>query len=156
MAGVAMGGCAFWRKARFMSENGSQWVLERSIPSSTDAGAELMQELLTRLEQCEWMLEHLFGVNLAVEEALVNAIKHGNREEEGKQVHVEFRLTDNRFYVRIQDEGEGFDPADVPDPTADENLERPGGRGIMLMRNFMTRVVYNSVGNEVIMEKIAG
>jgi serine/threonine-protein kinase RsbW len=136
-----------------MSENGSPWVLKRSIPSDTEAGAQIMNELMGRLEQCEWIQEHLFGVNLAVEEALVNAIKHGNHEEPGKQVHVEFHLSEDRFYVRIADEGEGFDPADVPDPTADENLDRPGGRGIMLMRNFMTRVEYNSRGNEVVMEK---
>jgi serine/threonine-protein kinase RsbW len=139
-----------------MSENGSHWVLKRSIASDTEEGAGVMNELMGRLEQCEWIQEHLFGVNLAVEEALVNAIKHGNHEEPGKQVHVEFRLSGDHFYVRIADEGEGFDPSDVPDPTADENLDRPGGRGIMLMRNFMTRVEYNSLGNEVVMEKKAG
>jgi serine/threonine-protein kinase RsbW len=138
-----------------MCENGSQWVLKRSIASDTEAGAQLMTELMARLEQCEWIQEHLFGVNLAVEEALVNAIKHGNQEEPSKQVHVEFRLNDEGFFVRIADEGEGFDPTEVPDPTADENLDRPGGRGIMLMRNFMSRVEYNSLGNEVVMEKRA-
>jgi serine/threonine-protein kinase RsbW len=139
-----------------MSDSGWPWVLRRSIPSSTDDGAELMQELMAKLEQCEWIQEHLFGVNLAVEEALVNAIKHGNHEEPDKMVHVEFYLSDDRFSARIADEGDGFDPADVPDPTADENLDRPGGRGIMLMRNFMSRVQYNDVGNEVVMEKLAG
>ncbi len=138
-----------------MSDSGSHWVVRRSIPSRTDAGAELMNELLEKLEQCEWIQQHIFGVNLAVEEALVNAIKHGNHEDAAKKVHIEFRLTDDYFYARIADEGQGFDPAEVPDPCADENLERPGGRGIMLMRNFMTQVDYNDIGNEVVMLKKA-
>ncbi len=136
-----------------MSESGSHWVVRRSIPSNTDAGTDLMHELLQKLEACAWIQDYLFGVNLAVEEALVNAIKHGNHEDADKKVHVEFRLTEERFYARISDEGEGFDPADVPDPREDENLDRPGGRGIMLMRNFMTQVDYNTTGNEVVMFK---
>ncbi|MBW3599010.1 MAG: ATP-binding protein [Planctomycetes bacterium] len=138
-----------------MTQNGVHWTLERSIPSNTEAGAEVVLELMERLEQCEWIQPELFGINLAVEEALVNAIKHGNHEDAGKQVHVEFRLNDHHFYARIADEGDGFDPGDVPDPTADENLDRPGGRGIMLMRNFMTRVEFNEMGNQVILEKRA-
>jgi serine/threonine-protein kinase RsbW len=138
-----------------MTHSGVHWSLDRSIPSNTDAGAEVMQELMEQLEQCEWIQAELFGINLAVEEALVNAIKHGNHEDAAKKVHVEFRLNDHNFYARIADEGEGFDPEDVPDPTADENLDRPGGRGIMLMRNFMTRVEFNDAGNQVILEKRA-
>jgi serine/threonine-protein kinase RsbW len=138
-----------------MSQNGWYWAIDRAIPSNTDDGAQVMHELLEQLEQCEWIQEHLFGVNLAVEEALVNAIKHGNQEDANKKVRVEFRLTDDHFFARITDEGEGFDPSDVPDPTADENLDRPGGRGIMLMRNFMTRVEYNALGNQVTMERKA-
>lgn len=139
-----------------MSLNGWHWTLERSIPSNTEAGAELMHELLTHLEQCEWVQPNIFGINLAIEEALVNAIKHGNHEDAAKQVHVEFRLNDEHFFARIVDEGQGFEPEDVPDPTADENLDRPGGRGIMLMRSFMSHVQYNQRGNEVILEKRAG
>jgi serine/threonine-protein kinase RsbW len=56
--------------------------------------------------------------------------------------------------VIIEDEGPGFAPTDVPDPTAEENLEKPGGRGIMLMKAFMTRVEYNQKGNRVRLEKV--
>ena len=58
--------------------------------------------------------------------------------------------------IEIEDEGAGFNPLDVPDPTAEENLELPSGRGLMLMKNFMSNVEYNSLGNRVTMEKKRG
>ena len=96
----------------------------------------------------------IFAIRLAVEEALVNAIKHGNQMDRSKKVHISYRLLADRFEVFIADEGAGFDPADVPDPTAPENLERPCGRGLMLMRHYMTEVNYNTSGNSVYMTKV--
>jgi len=98
--------------------------------------------------------QELFGVRLALEEALVNAIKHGNQLDRTKVVHISFRFLSDRFQIRITDEGVGFDPSDVPDPTAIENLERPCGRGLMLMRHYMTEVDYNERGNSVFMTKV--
>jgi len=95
-----------------------------------------------------------FGVELALEEALVNAIKHGNQLDDGKKVLVRYEVTPERFDIRIEDEGPGFNPGDVPDPTAPENLERPCGRGLLLIRNFMTDVRYHGRGNVVTMYKL--
>jgi serine/threonine-protein kinase RsbW len=95
----------------------------------------------------------LFSIKLALEEALVNAIKHGNQYDRNKKVEVAYDVQGNRFLIHITDEGEGFDPADVPDPTAVENLERPCGRGLMLMNYYMTDVKYNERGNSVLMSK---
>ena len=67
----------------------------------------------------------IFSIKLALEEALVNAIKHGNQMDRDKKVLIAYRFVADRFDIRIADEGTGFDPADVPDPTAIENLERP-------------------------------
>jgi len=92
-------------------------------------------------------------MRLALEEALVNAIKHGNGMDPNKQVHVTCQVDEVQARVTIRDEGTGFDPCDVPDPTDDDNLEKPGGRGIMLMRAFMTEVSYASDGKEVILVK---
>ena len=133
----------------------NQWhlLLETSIPSDALAGREVMEQLLSQLETIDWIQEELFGVHLAVEEALVNAIRHGNGEDTAKQVSVCCKLSRDRLLIEIADEGEGFNPGDVPDPTEDEHLEVPSGRGIMLMRSFMTRVEYNDAGNRVIMEK---
>jgi serine/threonine-protein kinase RsbW len=97
--------------------------------------------------------EDLFGVHLAVEEAVVNAIRHGNKLDAAKRVRLLCKICDHRLRIEVADEGPGFDPAKVPDPTENENLEVPSGRGIMLMRNFMHFVEYNAVGNRVVMEK---
>jgi serine/threonine-protein kinase RsbW len=92
-------------------------------------------------------------VRLALEEALVNAIKHGNGLDPNKQVHVVCQISAEKVRIVIEDEGIGFRPDDVPDPTEDENLEKPCGRGIMLMRAFLSTVEYNERGNRVVLEK---
>src|SRR5690349_7258912 len=85
----------------------------------------------------------LFGIRLAPEEAIVNGIKHGNRNDVSKDVRIRYQITDAQFLIEIQDEGRGFDPDGVPDPLAPENLQRHGGRGVFLMRHYMTWVSYN-------------
>jgi serine/threonine-protein kinase RsbW len=95
----------------------------------------------------------IFGVRLALEEALVNAVKHGNRNDSTKCVWASWHVGAQRVFVEIEDEGEGFDPRAVPDPCAPENLERSCGRGLLLMRTYMSRVRYNRRGNRVTMIK---
>lgn len=125
-----------------------------SIPSDTSQGREVQERIIGVLESLGFPERDLFGVRLALEEALVNAIKHGNRMDPKKQVHVNCQVHEDRVCIVIEDEGTGFDVNDVPDPTSDENLDKPGGRGIMLMRAFMSRVEYNEVGNRLLMEKV--
>lgn len=135
------------------SDLGNQPFTEVVIPSDT-AEARAIQEAIEQLLQSRKTSEQeVFSVRLALEEALVNAIKHGNEMDRTKKVYVSYRLVGDRLEVRITDEGKGFDPADVPDPTDIENLERPCGRGLMLMRHYMTEVEYNSSGNSVWMAK---
>ncbi len=138
-----------------MSDENWVWSFDQKIPSSTEVGAQVIQEVLEQLEKQPWLVPGMFGVNLAIEEALVNAIKHGNKEDEAKKVHFICKISSNRLFIEIADEGEGFIPEDVPDPTEDDNLDRPGGRGIMLMRSFMSSVEYNDNGTRVVMEKMA-
>jgi serine/threonine-protein kinase RsbW len=68
-------------------------------------------------------------------------------------VHVDCHVSRDHVRVEITDEGQGFDPASVPDCTLEERLEAPSGRGVMLMRSFMTRITYNAKGNSVVLEK---
>lgn len=127
---------------------------EVTIPSDL-AEARRVQELIEGALQASAYSEHdIFSIKLALEEALVNAIKHGNQMDPDKRVYVCYRVTPGRFDVRITDEGDGFRPEDVPDPTAIENLERPCGRGLLLMRGFMTEVEYHGRGNVVSMAKV--
>ena len=134
-------------------ENGQLLAHHVVIPS--DPGeARRVQEHIEQLLLAATCHEHdLFSIKLALEEALVNAIKHGNQYDRNKKVEVAYDVKGDRFTIHITDEGEGFDPADVPDPTAIENLERPCGRGLMLMNYYMTEVTYNERGNSVLLSK---
>jgi serine/threonine-protein kinase RsbW len=132
------------------------WSAELSIPSAYAAGKSVIDQLLGQLQRAQWNEHEIFGVHLAVEEALVNAIRHGNKLDESKSVRVHCKISVERLWIQIADEGRGFDPKRIPDPTADENLETPGGRGVLLMKNFMSRVEYNEAGNCVVMEKHRG
>jgi serine/threonine-protein kinase RsbW len=122
---------------------------------SDPAEARSIQEQIEQLLHERQAHDHdIFSIRLALEEALVNAIKHGNQMDPAKKVKISYRLLADRFEVAISDEGTGFNPNDVPDPTAAENLERPCGRGLMLMRHYMSEVRYNDRGNAVVMSKL--
>ena len=82
-------------------------------------------------------------VSVAVRESVVNAIKHGNHGDESKRVCLDFLIHGSGLEVRVQDEGAGFDPDSIPDPLAQENLLKTGGRGIFFMRSFMDEVSYS-------------
>jgi serine/threonine-protein kinase RsbW len=84
-----------------------------------------------------------YGIDLAVREAVANAIKHGNEQNPDKQVHVDLMLEGDELVIRIEDEGRGFDPSAVRDPLDPENILRPNGRGILFMRKFMDDVQYS-------------
>lgn len=134
-----------------------QWAWYRDVvinSDSTDAVRPLLDEILNTLMNNGWENKLVFGIHLSMEEALVNAVKHGNKYNPAKKVHVRVGISLNLFRSEISDEGDGFDPAKLPDPTDPDYLDKPNGRGVMLMRNFMTRVIYNDRGNAVFMEKV--
>ncbi|MFN4261887.1 MAG: ATP-binding protein [Gemmataceae bacterium] len=123
------------------------------IPSDPNEARRVQSDIERALQATKFSERDIFGIKLALEEALVNAIKHGNRMDQGKKVHISYCIDAERFEIHITDEGPGFNPNDVPDPTAIENLERPCGRGLMLMRHYMTEVSYHGCGNSVSMTK---
>ena len=98
---------------------------ELEIPSSTNEGQRVQERIIKRLEELHFPARGIFGVRLALEEALVNAIKHGNGSDPLKSVRVSCQITDEKVRIVIEDEGTGFDLRGVPDPTDDENLEKP-------------------------------
>jgi len=87
--------------------------------------------------------EQSFWPILAVREAVMNAVLHGNRERPDRSVQVEYRVGGGRIQVRVCDQGEGFDPKNLKDPVSKENLLREGGRGVYLMRQFMDEVNFS-------------
>ena len=111
-----------------------------------------LDEVLAQLEAQHWVQHDVFSVHLAMEEALVNAILHGNRRD-AQACPRACRMSPDRVRIEIADEGPGFNPKSLPDPTCPDRLQSPGGRGVMLMRAFMSRVEYNDAGNRVVLEK---
>ncbi|QEG35253.1 ATP-binding protein [Bythopirellula goksoeyrii] len=127
---------------------------KRVLPSTLTAYHDFVQEVLSVLEEFGWSKEILFGVHMALEESISNAVRHGNKHDPDKSVHVEGELSENRFYARICDEGSGYDPTEVPDCCDVENLEIPGGRGLALIKAYMTRVEHCENGKCVVLEKL--
>jgi serine/threonine-protein kinase RsbW len=137
-----------------MSSSQEPRNFHRDLPSSLTAYHDLIEEIICILAQYGWTKEDLFGVRMALEEAISNAVRHGNKHDANKLVRIDCELAPKRFHVKICDEGEGYDPCRVPDCCADENLEVPGGRGLALMRAYMTRVELCDRGRCVTMEKV--
>ena len=125
------------------------WV----IPSTLTDAVEVLKDIVAAVEKADYRREAVFAVRLALDEALANAVKHGNDNDPTKKVTVELDVNEQRVVVSVQDQGPGFIPEQLPDPTADENLSRPNGRGVMLMQAYMTEVGYNDSGNKVILTK---
>ena len=141
-----------------MSINSNNNKFRQSIVISSDAlqGLRVQADILELAQACEFSEPDLFAIRLAVEEAIVNAIKHGNGSDPAKSVRIDYEVNREQIRVRIEDEGAGFDPEQVPDPTQPEFLERPSGRGLLLMRHYMSEVRFNDRGNSVEMVKRKG
>src|SRR5437667_6754281 len=99
---------------------------------------QVVSDHMTRTAGLDEDTRHWIGV--AVRESVINAIKHGNRNDALKRVFVEFETNAQELMIRVRDQGTGFDPQKVADPLATENLLKASGRGIFLIRNFMDAV----------------
>ncbi len=126
-----------------------------TIPSLPRELAHAENAILPVLENLGYGERAIFGVKLALEEAAINAIKHGNELDDTKKVIISFSIDDNKAVISVADEGPGFDPGAVPNPTDEEYLMATSGRGIALINAYMDEVRYNESGNEVTMIKYA-
>lgn len=123
------------------------------IPSNTSEGLAVQERIIALMEKHEYSMRDVFAMRLSLEEAITNAIKHGNGGDPAKSVTVVADVADDKLRVVVQDEGEGFEPEDVPDPTSLEFIERPSGRGLMLMRAYLNFVEYSERGTKLTMER---
>jgi serine/threonine-protein kinase RsbW len=130
--------------------------IEFKIPSRVEFLDGILNYLTERLIRMGIIEHQNSNVVIALDEAIVNAIKHGNRYDETKSVTIVADLSLREARFTITDQGEGFDPQDVPDPCAPENLLRSSGRGLLLIRNIMDETCYNERGNSLMMVKRAG
>ncbi len=124
-----------------------------TLPSDVSAVEQVCEGLLAEAAAQSFGEDDLFAIHLALEEALMNAAKHGNALDPNKCVRVEYLITPERFDVTITDQGCGFNPEALPDPRSKENLYKYGGRGVLLMRAYMDTVEFNPSGNRVHMVK---
>ncbi len=120
---------------------------DRTVTLDVASRFEMLDVVQTVLVQCCAIVgfdeEAVHYMSVAVRESVVNAIKHGNKHDESKRVHVQFTIHDRALEVLVGDQGQGFDPGTVADPLAPENLLRAYGRGIFFMRQFMDEVTHS-------------
>ena len=112
---------------------------------------EVQAQVATQLASLGYEPTACWAIRLALEEALRNAFRHGNKNDPKKTVRFMCRISARETYFEVEDDGPGFDPATVPDPTHDENIEIPSGRGIMLIKAYMSEVEYLPPGNRLAM-----
>ena len=119
---------------------------DRTVTLDVASRFEMLDVVQTVFAQCCAVVgfdeESVHYMSVAVRESVVNAIKHGNRQDESKRVHVRFTIHDRALEIQVRDEGRGFDPASIADPLAPENLLKAYGRGIFFMRQFMDEVTH--------------
>jgi serine/threonine-protein kinase RsbW len=127
----------------------------RNYHSAEDVPA-LLDAVVAAMDEFAYPRKDQFAVRLALEEALVNAVKHGNRGDPAKEARLRYFVNLEVVLLEVEDEGAGFDPTNVPDPLAPENLERPSGRGLFLIRQYMTWMEHNERGNCITMCKQRG
>ncbi len=123
------------------------------IPSDFSAGRDAERRIMEIVRGANFDPDSTFAIRIALEEALVNAIKHGNGLDASKTVHVHALVSKDQADITIEDQGIGFDKDRVPDPTATENLCRPSGRGILLIESYMTSARWDRGGRRLRMIK---
>ena len=119
------------------------------VESKPSAINDICREILSRVEESGYSKQDAFAVHLAIEEAFVNAIKHGNKMDSRRTVKIEYEAGPEGIEIWLTDEGDGFDPESVPDPRSGQNIYKPEGRGLLLIRSYMDEVSFNERGNRI-------
>jgi len=138
------------------NQDGPCIELERTLPSEVAAISPFVDKLMRLIRKCGCAAEGENDVEIALREALANAIIHGNHENPGKHVHVRCRCEPGEISIAVKDEGRGFNVDKIADPTAPENNGSVHGRGIYLMKALMDEVRFEDGGAAVHMRKSAG
>ena len=127
-------------------QNATKVILERN----REKIGSLIDQILEHAKGHAFGDSSLFAIRLAIEEAITNAFEHGHENLDASlPIQVEYAVNETEIQIAVQDQGPGFSPSDLPDPTLQENLAKPSGRGVMLMKAYMTDVAFNDKGNRV-------
>jgi serine/threonine-protein kinase RsbW len=125
-------------------------VIKGLISELRDVGAKV----LCLAQTLDYSDDDIFAVHLAIEEATVNAVKHGNKLNADKAITIEYEVTPEKIDIVVTDQGQGFDPETIEDPRCGKNIYKTGGRGVLLIKSYMNVVEYNKTGNSVHMIKL--
>jgi serine/threonine-protein kinase RsbW len=137
------------------NQGGASIELERTLPSEVQAISPFVDEFMFLIRKCGCVPEGETNIEIALREALANAIIHGNQENSRKHVHVTCRCKPEEVSIAVKDEGPGFDIHKLADPTAPENIRSVHGRGIYLMKALMDDIRFEEGGAVVRMRKSA-
>lgn len=124
-----------------------------TVPSETRYIRKVSEKILASLSGSRLDEARLFDIRLCIEEAVRNAIVHGNHSDRRLVVRVTYQVEGEKLVIEVEDEGAGFDHQAVADPTATAHIMKNSGRGVYLIRKLMNSVAYNDIGNKVIMIK---
>jgi serine/threonine-protein kinase RsbW len=119
------------------------------LKSTLDSLADLDQYVETLCSKANLDEDTESKVHLVLSEACTNAILHGNKMDESKSVVIRSRIDPGKIIIRVRDEGAGFDPGKIPDPLKEDNLLKPSGRGVYLIRQYSDEVRFSEKGNEI-------
>lgn len=128
-------------------------MYKTAIANDSHLLKEVSKKIMNDLKDRDVDEEVIFDIHVGFEEALRNAMVHGNKENPAKKVMVEADIKEDSVIISVEDEGEGFDMEMLPDPTSEENLLKEGGRGVYLINHLMDEVKYENGGTKVIMIK---
>jgi len=117
------------------------------VGSTSSAIAGVRKQILSTLEANNFSQDDIFAVHLALEEAFLNALTHGNKMDPDKEIKIDYSVKSEKIEITMADEGNGFNPESVPDPRLGENLYKTEGRGLFLVRAYMDMVEFNDRGN---------
>lgn len=126
----------------------------REVPSNPDLLPDIEEYVISKISDLGLSEERLNNLALSVAEAASNSIVHGNMCDESKKVKINIQIDETSITVKFKDEGAGFVPEKVPDPTAPENILKDNGRGIHIMKTFLDSLEYNfdGDGTEVVLK----
>ena len=126
---------------------------KRIVQGTREAFDAIQHEIITAMEDAGYVDDDLFAIRISLEEGLANALLHGHQGDDEQEIEVLWFCDTQFIQCVIIDQGRGYDPESIPDPTADENLTLPSGRGLAMIRAFMDEVMVNEQGNRVTMKR---
>ncbi|MFH1395064.1 MAG: ATP-binding protein [Candidatus Omnitrophota bacterium] len=128
-------------------------VVRNVIPTNSRLLKKISKKLIKNLKKSKIDEEIIFDIYVSLEEALRNAMIHGNKLDMRKKIIVEAEILNGQMTICVEDEGEGFNFSYLPDPTLDENLLKENGRGVYLIKHLMDRVTFEKGGKRIVMIK---